>query len=178
MPTTSWKVVAIAVVAFTAVGCDRKSNETAKPAAVIDAGVAVAAAPDAGAGIVMVEVPEVRIRENGETTVRVDWLTPAGTTINDEAPFRVRWNRSDGLSDAPSDVKSTGSTVKNGYRLKVRPLAGAPNPTLAGEINIVVCDSVNHSVCLPVRRAVELGFVVAKDATAEVTVGVPLPAAR
>lgn len=134
--------------------------------------------PSASAKLEKVEVPEVRVRPNTDTSVRVAWLTPPGTTVNDEAPFRIRWNRSDGLADAPSDVKSTGSTVKDGFRVKVRPMSGAPNATLAGEIDIVVCDSVTHSVCVPVRRSVELGFVVVKDASEEATVSIPLPAAK
>ena len=125
-----------------------------------------------------VEVPEVRVRPDAETSVHVTWVTPSGTMVNDEAPFRIQWNRSDGLAEAPSDVKSTGIAVKDGFRVKVRPMTGAPNPTLAGEINIVVCDSVTHSICVPVRRSVELGFVAVKDAAAEATVSIPLPAAK
>jgi hypothetical protein len=125
-----------------------------------------------------IEVPEVRIRKDADTTVKVTWLTPKGTSVNDEAPFRVRWNRSDGLADAPSDVKSTGSAVKDGFKVKVRPMSSAPNATLDGELNIVVCDSATHSVCVPVKRNVELGFVIVKDANAEATVSIPLPEAK
>jgi hypothetical protein len=125
-----------------------------------------------------VEVPEVHIKADGTTTVRVTWSTPKGTQVNDDAPFRVRWNRSDGLADAPSDVKSVGSAVKDGFRVSIKPMAGAVRPTLAGEIDIVVCDADAHSVCVPVQRKVELGFVAAKDAADSTTVAVPLPAAR
>jgi hypothetical protein len=125
-----------------------------------------------------VELPEVRVRPEGETTVRVTWLTPEGTSVNEEAPFRVRWNRSDGLTDAPADMRSTGGTVKDGFELKVRPMPGAPSATLDGEISIVVCDDVTHSVCLPIRRSIELGFVAAKDAAAVASVAIPLPAAH
>jgi len=115
---------------------------------------------------------------DADTTVRVAWVVPKGTGVNDEAPFRVRWNRSDGLADAPNDVTSTGSAVKEGFRVKVRPTPGAPNATLGGDISIVVCDDETHSVCVPVRRSVELGFVPVKDAAAETTVSIPLPAAK
>ena len=176
-----------AVLVFTSstavlAGCERKtptaeSDET--PTAPLDAGAAKLGAADAGpAHLEKVEVPEVRVRPDGDTSVRVTWITPKGTTVNDEAPFRVRWNRSDGLADAPSDVKSTGSAVKDGFKVKVRPMPGAPNATLDGEINIVVCDDVTHSVCVPVRRSVELGFVAVKDAAEEATVAIPLPAAK
>jgi hypothetical protein len=133
---------------------------------------------DGGGQSEKVEIPEVRVKSDASTTVRVRWLTPNGTAVNDDAPFRVQWNRSDGLVEAPTDVKSTGGAVKDGFRVKVRPMSGAPNATLDGEIHIVVCDAENHSICLPVRRSVELGFVVAKDASEEATVSIPLPEAR
>ena len=165
------------------VGCERKTTPSADgvdtQAVQVDAGTAAQVPVPAGSAVTeKVEVPEVRIRADGETTVRVTWITPKGTTVNDEAPFRVRWNRSDGLAEAPTDVKATGSSVKDGFTVKVRPMSGAPNPTLGGEINIVVCDDVTHSVCVPVRRSVELGFIAAKDATDQTTVSIPLPAAR
>ncbi len=173
----------IALVALLLVGCDRKSSngEPEETAASTSSAAASArlGAPAAAAVVEeKVEVPEVRVRPDGDTTVRVTWVTPKGTTVNDDAPFRVRWNRSDGLADAPNDVKATGSSVKNGFKVKVRPMPGAPNATLDGEINIVVCDDVTHSVCVPVRRSVELGFVAVKDASEEATVAIPLPAAK
>lgn len=159
-------------------GCDRNS---APSAGVIDtrpAPVSTGVTATDTAAVEKVEVPEVRVRSEGETTVRVTWITPKGTAVNDEAPFRVRWNRSDGLVEAPNDEKSTGSAVKEGFKVKVRPMPGVPNATLDGEISIVVCDDASHSVCVPVRRAVELGFVAAKDADVETTVSIPLPAAK
>lgn len=166
--------------------CERKGTpgadgtDTRAAQQVGSAPTAQVATPEAGAppAVEKVEVPEVRIRTGGDTTVRVTWITPKGTTVNDEAPFRVRWNRSDGLADAPNDVKSTGSAVKDGFVIKVRPMPGAPNATLDGEINIVVCDDVTHSVCVPVRRSVELGFIAANDATDQASVAIPLPAAK
>ncbi|MDF2692306.1 MAG: hypothetical protein K0S65_689 [Labilithrix sp.] len=167
----------------TLAACDRKASngepsETRPQASAAASGVPVASAPLPEPKTEKVEVPEVRVRTNADTTVRVSWVTPQGTAVNDDAPFRVRWNRSDGLVDAPNDVKSTGSAVKDGFRVKVRPMTGAPNATLGGEINIVVCDSLTHSVCVPVRRSLELGFVVTKDAAEEATVAIPLPAAK
>jgi hypothetical protein len=163
-------------------GCEKKSDPpvvTTKGALSASASASALAIIDAGTTpLETVEVPEVRVRPDASTTVRVGWVTPKGTAVNDDAPFRVRWNRSDGLADAPSDVKSTGSAVKDGFRIKVRPMSGAPNASLTGEIHIVVCDSATHSICVPVRRSVELGFVVAKDAAEEANVSIPLPEAR
>ncbi|MBX3197142.1 MAG: hypothetical protein KF894_03210 [Labilithrix sp.] len=182
-----WLVVSCALAGPLVAGCERKpapsadANDARPATAARGSGAAPGSgAVPSGSGAVVekVEVPEVRVRPDADTTVRVTWVTPDGTAVNDEAPFRVRWNRSDGLADAPSDVKSTGSAVKDGFQVTVRPMAGAPNATLGGEINIVVCDAQTHSVCVPVRRSVELGFIATKDAAAEATVAIPLPAAK
>ncbi|MBX3259733.1 MAG: hypothetical protein KIS78_02045 [Labilithrix sp.] len=177
-----WLVVSCVLAGAALVGCERKpapSSEASEARPKAGSSEGAASAPSgAAAADEKVEVPEVRVRPDADTTVRVTWVTPHGTAVNDEAPFRVRWNRSDGLADAPNDVRSTGSDVKDGFRVTVRPMAGAPNATLGGEINIVVCDAQTHSVCVPVRRSVELGFISAKDAAAEATVAIPLPAAK
>lgn len=166
------------VLLVAASACDRKPAPNASQVPAASAPAPADALPVAPSKLEKVEVPEVRVRANDETTVKVTWLVPPGTAVNDDAPFRIRWNRSDGLVEAPNDVKSTGKGVKDGFRVQVRPMPGAPNATLNGEIDIVVCDSATHSVCVPVRRSVELGFVVVKDATAEATVAIPLPAAK
>lgn len=152
--------------------CEKKKDaEPAPPAPprVVDAGLVK---------LEKLEVPEVRIRAGAPTTVNVKWSMPKDTAVNDEAPFRIRWNRSDGLAEAPTDVRSTGSTVKEGFTVKVQPMKGATNPTLGGGIDIVVCDSATHSVCVPVHRSVELGFVAAADAADTATVTIPLPEAK
>ena len=163
------------------VACDKTPTRDDRPPATAPAASSaapLARAPDAAPRVEKVEIPEVRVRAGSATTVRVSWIVPPGTAVNDDAPFRVRWNRSDGLTDAPADVKSTGSAVKNGFSVSVQPMPGAPNATLDGEIDIVVCDDTTHSVCVPVRRSVGLGFVITKDAAAEATVSIPLPAAK
>lgn len=179
-PTTL--TVALALGLTASLGCEKKADDPPKPDAAAAVVGAKTAAPvpivmDAGP-IETIEVPEVRVRKDAPTSVRVTWVTPKNTAVNDEAPFRVRWNRSDGLADAPADVKSTGSQVKDGFTVKVQPMANAPNASLTGEINIVVCDSATHSVCVPVKRSLELGFVVTQDAAEQATVKVPLPEAR
>jgi len=49
------------------------------------------------------------------------WKTPEGTGVNEEAPFKVRWTHSDALADAPSDVKATGTSARDGFRIAVKP---------------------------------------------------------
>ena len=68
--------------------------------------------------------------------------------------------------------------MKDGFAITVRPMKGAPNATLDGEIDIVICDAATHSVCVPVKRSLELGFMSVKDASAETRVEVPLPEAK
>ena len=104
--------------------------------------------------------------------------TPPGTGVNEEAPFRVRWHKSDALAEAPADVKQTGAAARDGFHIAVKPLDGAPNATLGGVIELVVCDVATHSVCTPVRRKIEIEFVVNKSAPAETTVTVDLPQAK
>lgn len=165
--------VVLGLALLVVAGCEDKQQgrDAPKPPAE-SAPLAARAAPLA------VEIPEVRVRPDAPTTVRVAWVTPSGTTVNDDAPFRVRWTGSEGLAEAPQDVKSTGSSVKDGFSLTVQPTTGAPNATLDGDISIVVCDDVTHSVCLPVKRHVQLGFIAVKDAAAETSVSIPLPAAK
>lgn len=142
-------------------------------------GAASADAPgDAQRQFAKVEFPEVPIRAGTTTTVKVAWKSPPGTGVNEEAPFRVRWNRSDALAEAPADVKATGTSARDGFHIAVKPLDGAPNATLGGVIDLVVCDVATHAVCVPVRRKVEIEFVVGKSAAAETTVTVDLPQAK
>jgi hypothetical protein len=156
------------------VGCKDERTNIA-PAVTPPAPVAssVKAAPP-----VKVELPELAIRAGATSRVKVVWSSPPGTAVNEDAPFRVRWNRSDGIVDAPADVKGTGSRAADGFTLDVTPTPGAPNAVLTGEIDLVVCDVQTHAVCLPVKRSLELGFVVVKDGPSEAKVTIPLPQAK
>ena len=173
MSVVPWKEGLVLAVALGALaGCrEEKKAEAAPPSA---APVAKAA-PQVSA---KVEIPELAIRAGGTSKVRVVWSQPEGTAVNEEAPFRVRWNRSDGIASPPEDVRGTGSRAKEGFTVDVTPTAGAPNAVLTGEIDLVVCDVKTHAVCLPVKRSLELGFVVVKDGPGEAKVTVPLPQAK
>ena len=188
--------VVLVTLALAVSGCERKTTPAAPPpvlsaapptSAALLEGAAGAVARGVGSGasageaarqFAKVEFPEVPIRAGTTTTVKVAWKSPAGTGVNEDAPFRVRWDRSDALAEAPADVKATGTTAREGFRIVVKPLAGAPNATLGGVIDLVVCDVATHSVCVPVRRKVEIEFVVGNSAAAETTVTVDLPQAK
>jgi len=172
-------VLVVSLAVAWAVACDKKPSSAPEGAPQATASSSAAAVKvDAGHDDGKVEFPEVPIRAGATTVVHVAWKTPEGTGVNEEAPFRVRWNKSDALAEAPADVKATGSAAKNGFEIRVRPLDGAPNATLGGIIDIVVCDVATHSVCVPVRRTIDIEFVPSKAAAAETTVAVALPHAK
>jgi hypothetical protein len=184
--------LALVLASVAVSGCERKTAPAPDPVSAPAAASGraeptpqsrgAADARDGGEGahpqFAKVEFPEVPIRAGATTTVRVAWKSPAGTGVNEEAPFKVRWTHSDALADAPSDVKQTGAAARDGFRIAVKPLDGAPNATLTGVIDLVVCDVATHAVCVPVRRKVEIEFVVGKAAPAETTVTVDLPQAK
>ncbi|AKU96719.1 hypothetical protein AKJ09_03383 [Labilithrix luteola] len=163
---------------FAVTACEKKSAEPkvegAAPPSSANAEAVDAALPASSA---RVEIPEVLVRAGAATSVQVAWNAPAGTTLNDDAPFRVRWTRSEGLTEAPPDMKATGGAVKDGMKFSVTP-TNATAATLVGEVDLVVCDVETHAVCLPVHRSLELDFFPEKTAAAEVRVSVPLPAAK
>ncbi|MDB5213077.1 MAG: hypothetical protein JWO86_1004 [Myxococcaceae bacterium] len=175
---------AVVVLALLGAGCEHKSNNTTAPpppAASASAALRGADVADAGGAhpqFAKVEFPEVHIRPGVETKVRVAWKSPPGTGVNEEAPFKVRWSHSDALAEAPADVKATGTSAREGFDIQVKPLAGTPNATLTGVIDLVVCDVATHAVCVPVRRKIEIEFVVNKSAPPAITVTVDLPQAK
>jgi thiol-disulfide isomerase/thioredoxin/sugar lactone lactonase YvrE len=142
-------------------------------------GIAVANADDSGPPppSVKIEASDVAVRSAG-TTVHLTWDAPKGTGVNEEAPFKVRWKKSEGLSETPADTKTTGATVKKSFDVTVRPASGAARARLEGELDMVVCDVETHAVCVPVRRALVLGFAVTKDGAAETVLNVKLPEAK
>ena len=178
-------LTAIVVVASLSSACERKAAPSPEPpptaiaaAASARGALAVDAGAEDHAQPLRVDFPEVPIRAGTTTTVRVAWRTVAGTGVNEEAPFKVRWHHSDALAEAPADVKALGATARDGFRIAVKPLDGAPNATLSGVIDLVVCDMATHAVCVPVRRKIDIEFVVGKSAAAETTVTVDLPQAK
>ncbi len=172
-PNDVVRVLAVGLSLFGLLGCEKE-----KPLVRVDPPAPSVRAVASAGPAVKVEIPELAIRAGTTTTVKVAWSSPAGTAVNEDAPFRVRWNRSDGLADAPADVKATGSHAMDGFTVQVAPTPGTPNAVLTGEIDLVVCDVATHAVCVPVKRSLELGFVVVKDGPTEAKVTIPLPQAK
>lgn len=182
------RLASLTLVLLVTVGCEKekaKPDIAQPPSSSAPVGSASASARGAPTGatsaspnFAKVEFPEVPIKAGATTTVHVKWKAPEGTGVNEDAPFKVRWNKSDALAEAPVDVKATGSAARDGFEIKVRPLDGAPNATLGGVIDLVVCDVETHLVCVPVKRSIDIEFVVGKSHGAETSVTVPLPQAR
>ena len=162
------------LLALAALACDR-ADEKRPPQAEKGPVPVASAAPRPPE---KVSVPAVSVSDQGATTVHVAWDVPAGTEVNDEAPFHLRWTTSEGLAEVPPEQRAKGRDVSTGFDVRVVPTKGAPEALLAGTVDLVVCDSVTHSVCVPVKRRVEMPFTIAKDAKARAEVRVALPQAR
>lgn len=163
-------------------GCEKSASSPAPtPVASAAAPGSVRLAPEAKGKDVPVEtvsVPEVAIDPGRESKVKVTWKTPAGTGVNADAPFKVRWTTSEGLESAPPDTKGKGGDAQSGFEVPVKPMSGVPGGTLAGTVEVVVCDVETHAVCVPVKRKIEMSFRSAKGAPTEIPISVPLPEAR
>lgn len=113
----------------------------------------------------------------GKSNLHVQWSVPDGTAINDDAPFSVRWASSDGLVASPADIKGHGKDVRGGFDVPIEVMAGASGGQLAGDVDLVVCDVETHSVCVPIKRRLELTFAAGKG-NAKGSVTLPLPRAK
>lgn len=118
----------------------------------------------------------LRIPPGSSSKIRVSWEIPQGTGVNDEAPFRVVWASARGLARLPAPTREKGTLARDGFEIQVEPAAGAKTAELTGVLDMVVCDVVTHSVCLPVRRTLTASFAVEAGAL-PAAVSIPLPAA-
>ena len=123
-----------------------------------------------------IAIGPVRIPAGSASKIQVRWDIPKGTGVNDEAPFRVVWATSRGLARLPAPTREKGTLAKDGFEIQIEPIAGAKTAELTGVLDMVVCDVVTHSVCLPVRRTLAASFAVEPGA-APAPVSIPLPAA-
>ena len=165
---------AVALALF-ALACGKKpSPETTT--------VASATPPPPGAIAAATERPKIDAAEiavpPGKSQLHVAWSVPNGTAINDEAPFAVRWTGSDGLSTPPTDIHGHGKDVESGFEVPIDVMPGSAGAQLTGDIDLVVCDTVTHSVCVPIKRRVELTFAIGAKGSPKGTVTLPLPSAK
>ena len=123
-----------------------------------------------------IAIGPLKIPPGAVSKIQVRWEIPKGTGVNDEAPFRVVWATSRGLARLPAPTREKGTLAQEGFEIELEPVAGAKTVELVGVLDMVVCDVVTHSVCLPVRRTLAASFSVEPGA-APALVSIPLPAA-
>jgi hypothetical protein len=140
------------------------------------ASVPATTAPRAS-GAERIKTEQSKIRKKG-SVVHLAWQIPKGTSVNDEGPFRLRWKTSEGLIEVPEERTDKGQAVADGLDVAVKPAPEADEAKLVGEISMVVCDSETHSVCVPIKRTIEMSFAVYADAPEKSSVQVPLPRAK
>ena len=141
------------------------------------AATASAAAPVLGNARPKLDAAEIAVPP-GKSDLHVAWSVPKGTEINDEAPFAVRWTSSDGVVSPPADIKGHGKDAASGFDVPIEIMPDASGGKLAGDLDIVVCDNVTHSVCVPIKRSLELTFAVGAKGSAPGRVSLPLPSAK
>lgn len=161
-------VIACAALAF---ACQKKPPP---PAATTLASAEPAAVPS---GRPKIDAAEIAVPP-GKSELHVAWSVPDGTAINDEAPFAVRWTGSDGLATPPTDIHGHGKDVASGFEVPLDVMPGSAGAQLTGDIDLVVCDTITHSVCVPIKRRVELTFAVGPKGAPKGTVTLPLPSAK
>ena len=172
----------ILIACISIVGCDKKESAVTISPPVITTAAISASAPGGGGVIgkaserVKFDAAEIAVPP-GKSNLHVQWSVPDGTAINDDAPFTVRWGSSDGLVAPPSDIKGHGKDVRGGFDVPIELMAGASGGQLAGDVDLVVCDVETHSICVPLKRRLELTFASRKG-NGKGNVTLPLPRAK
>ncbi|CAN5403213.1 hypothetical protein BH09MYX1_BH09MYX1_13180 [soil metagenome] len=177
--------------AFVLAACDHKdtAEATAKATATVEAkldddvpakGIGGRGAPGGqGQGARPLErfdVAEIVVPP-GTSMLHIAWDIPKGTGVNDDAPVTVRFLESDGLIVAPTDLSGHGKDFAHGFDVPLEISGNTTAAKLAGDVELVVCDVETHSVCVPLKRRLEVTFGVQKGA-APGMVRVPLPQAK
>jgi hypothetical protein len=163
--------------------CDKKESAVTISPPIIATASTAAPAPGGGVNIgtggavrEKFDAAEIPVPP-GKSNLHVQWSVPDGTAINDDAPFTVRWGSSDGLVAPPTDIKGHGKDVRGGFDVPIELMADASGGQLAGDVDLVVCDIETHSICVPIKRRLELTFASGKG-NANGTVTLPLPRAK
>lgn len=174
------------VAGLTLAACDHKDapqpKATATAESVTGDGTKGAAIGGGGPGAVAprtvdkFDVAEIVVPP-GTSTLHIAWDLPKGTGVNDDAPVNVRFLESDGLLVAPSDLAGHGKDFTGGFDVPLQISGNTTAAKLAGDVELVVCDVETHSVCVPLKRRLEVTFGVQKGANPG-SVRLPLPQAK
>ncbi len=114
---------------------------------------------------------------NDTGKIHVSFQVPAGTGINEDAPFRAHFLARSDNAALPADVRATGKDVKDGFDIVLAPVASAPTVHMSADVDVVVCDIDTHRVCVPVRREIRFDAQL-HVANAPRALVLPLPVAR
>ena len=125
--------------------------------------------PD-GLGQVLI-YPYYTVNKNQDSLFTVVNTTGIGKAV------KVRFLESDGLIQAPTDLEGHGKDFASGFDVPLQISGNTTAAKLAGDVELVVCDVETHSVCVPLKRRMEVTFGVQKGA-APGTVRLPLPQAK
>ncbi|MFO0661464.1 MAG: hypothetical protein U0165_16775, partial [Polyangiaceae bacterium] len=117
-----------------------------------------------------------KIPAQRSSAVKLVWRLPEGTAINDDAPVKVRWTKTEGPVEAPVDVRLSGKDAPREVALSLS-TKNSGDARLEGVLSLVVCDAVTHRVCVPVKRALKASVMVADGGTVTDAV-IELPAAK
>lgn len=158
--------------------------QTGSPSRVVSVDVSNLASPAPAAPLPRVRpsdpvarLPGLRLARARPARVRVIWGLPPGTAINPAAPFKMTWVESEGLSTLPESRRSLGGDVPRAFEFDVMLSDRAAGARAVGVLEVVVCDSVTHAICVPVRRTVEASFAAHSSATRALAT-IALPAAK
>jgi DNA-binding beta-propeller fold protein YncE len=110
--------------------------------------------------------------------IRVRFVTPAGTTLNPDAPLSVSWTSAEGLAAKPANVESTGRNALAGVEVPLTVTSGTERASLRGVVDLVVCDEETHRACVPWMRRIELRLSVVDGAVEVPNIALALPSAR
>jgi DNA-binding beta-propeller fold protein YncE/thiol-disulfide isomerase/thioredoxin len=120
----------------------------------------------------------VRAPARGPSTLHLDWGLPHGTAVNEEAYLRLAWTSAEGLTRTPDAVRTTGAKAKDGLDVSIEPAANqSASASLTGTLELVICDDIDHRVCVPVRRTLKIAIAFDPNAP-PAKAKIPLPPAQ
>jgi hypothetical protein len=129
-------------------------------------GAAIAATPSGSPGpaLPVVRLGPVAVHDRHPGQLEFAWELPAGTGINDDAPYKLEWLSADGLQGLPGNAAGKGKEIRAGLSVPI-PAPTGPHPTARGKLYLVLCDIATHRVCVPYRSQVEVSFQPDASAT-------------
>jgi len=119
----------------------------------------------------------VRAPASGRSTLHLDWGLPKGTALNEEGYLKLSWTNVVGVARAPDAIRTTGAGAKGGIDVAIEPAKDQRAGSLTGTLELVICDDIEHRVCVPIRRTLSIPISFEGNAPpAKATI--PLPPAQ